>query len=301
MALSTETATWLEDLRKEGSLSEEDYGRLKTTMESNSKADGFVKGSVLRQSDYSRRQADIDKAKKDLEDAQALLATKEVDLTKFQTSLGEWKAGAEGKFNKAISDREKADRNLAAALAKLRAVATANGLDEEAILKDIEVPVVPEKKTIPDFDASGFVRKEDLARGIQDSALVDASIHDVAMEYQELTGKPLRGAAEMVQEAIQKGLSIKAYAEQKFGFAKLRADRDEAAVQERIKKGVEEGVTTRLSEANLHGAVAPGRSDLKGSPVLRSGGFAPPAKEAGESGVGAAVAAFNAGTYKGGR
>ena len=55
MALSNETQRWLESLKTEGNLSDEAYNSIRTSL--NDKADNFVKGSVLRQDDYSRQMA----------------------------------------------------------------------------------------------------------------------------------------------------------------------------------------------------------------------------------------------------
>ncbi len=299
MALAPETQAWLDDLKKEGSLSDEAYNSLKATFEGNSKADGFVKGSVLRQADYSRQSAAIQTAKTELETAQAALQQRETDVTKFQGDLATWKAGAETNFNKAVKDREVAQNKANAALARLRSLAVANGLNEEEVLRDIDVTPVVDKKVENTMDTSGFLRKEDLQRGIAESALVDASIHDVATEYLELTGKPLKGAADLVSEAIKAGKPIMQYANEKFQFDKLRKERDDRAYAERLKTDVDAGVSKRLSEMNLPGNITPGRQNQTpaGSPVLRPGGIpAPPAESGG--GVSAAVAAFQSGKYE---
>lgn len=299
MALSVETQAWLDDLKKEGNISDEDYTRLKATFEANDKANNFVKGSVLRQADYSRQSATIQAAQKELETAQAEFKTKQEAVDRFNGELVTWKAGAETNFNKAVAEREKAERTAQAALARLKALATANGLDENEVLKDIEVVPVPDKKNDQQtVDTSGFVRKEDLQRGIAESALVDATIYDVASEYQELTGKPLRNAAELVSEAIRAQKPISQYVAEKFDFAKLRNDKAEAAYKERLKQDTDAAVAARLSEMNLQGAIVPGRNDQSlRSPVLKPGGIpAPPAD--GGGGVSAAVAAYSQGKYK---
>lgn len=296
MAMSAETQAWLDDLKKEGNISDEDFTRLKATFEANDKANNYVKGSVLRQADYSRQSAEIQKAQKDLADAQETARLKQEAVDKFNGELVTWKAGAETNFTKAVQEREKAERTAQAAMARLKALATANGLDENEVLKDIEVAPVPEVKK-NDVDTSGFLRKEDLQRGIAESALVDATIYDVASQYHELTGKPLRDAAGLVAEAIKSGKSISQYAAEKFNFAKLQQDKDEAVYKERLKQDTDAAVAARLSEMNLQGAVVPGRNDQSlRSPVLKTGGLAAPPAEGG-GGVAAAVAAYALGKY----
>lgn len=299
MALSPETQAWLDELKKEGSLTDEAYNQLKATFE-NQKVNDYVKGSVLRQSDYSRNSAAIQAAKTELETAQAALTQREKDVTDFQTTLGTWKAGADVNYNKALQDREAAERKASAAFARLKTLGVASGLSEEEVLRDLEVVEVPDDKKVQAVDTTGFLRKEDLQRGIAESALVDASIHDVATRHYELTGKPLRDAAGLVTEAIKAGKSITQYADEKFGFAKLETDQAAANIKKQIDDGIAAGVAQKLSEAGLPGSLAPGRRmGMQGSPILgitKEGGLAAPPPTPG-AGISAAVAAFNAGTY----
>lgn len=298
MALATETAAWLEELRKEGSLDDAAYNALKTTFE-NEKVGNFVKGSVLRQADYSRQSAEVQKAQAALVDAQNALKTREGQVTQFQTELGTWKAGAQVNFDKALKAREDAERIAQTALARLKTLAAAQGLSEEEVLKDITVIPVTETKTENQPDMSGYIRKEDLNTAAVQSVLGDASIYDLAAEFQDLTGKPLRNTRELVAEAVKAGRNLQEYVAEKLDFKGLREKRDQEAYNTRLAADVEAGVTKRLSEAGLPGNVMPGRTDLKGSPVLRQGGVPMPGKDQQPGGgVSAAVAAFSAGKYQ---
>lgn len=297
MALSTEVSAWLDELKKEGSLDDAAFTALKATFE-NEKVGNFVKGSVLRQADYSRQSGAIQKAQKDLEDAQTAFQQKQEAVDKFNGELVTWKAGAETNFNKAIQEREKAERVAQAATARLKSLAAANGLSEEEVLKDIEVAPVVDKKTEQQFDTSKFVSREDIQRGVIESALGEATIADIADEVMELTGTRFK-RAEFLAEAVKSGKTLEQYAEQKFGIAKLRTDRAAAAIQKQIEDGITAGVTARLSEAGMPGNLAPGRSDLRGSPVLSGGAMkAPAVGQQPGGGVPGAIAAFNSGKYK---
>lgn len=298
MALSTETAAWLEDLRKEGALDDVAFNALKATFESNEKAGNFVKGSVLRQADYSRQSADIQKAKQDVEDAAAALAQREGDVTKFQGDLAAWKTGAETNFNKAIAERERAELVAQTALGRLRTVAASHGLDEAELLKDVETVVPVIKKDEHIVDTSQFVNKADLQKGVIESVIGDASLYDIAAEYEMLSGKKLLNARELVIDAVKAGRQLRDYVEEKLDFKGLRTKQNEDAINLRVNTEVAAKVTAALSEAGIPGHLAPGRQDLKGSPVLRPGGIpAPPAVPGG--GVNGAVAAFQAGKYSG--
>ena len=295
MALATETAAWLEDLRKEGSLDDAVFAQLKATFE-NDKVSNFVKGSVLRQADYSRQSGVIQKAQQELETAQAALQQREGAVTQFQAELGTWQKGAKENFDKAIQAREKAEAVAQAALGRLKSLAAANGLTEADVLKDIEVPPVVEKKVESTMDTSQFVKKEDLSTAAIQSVFGDAIVSDIADEVMALTGKRF-SRREFVEGAVKAGKSLDAYAEEKFGLVKLRQDKTDAEIQKRIDDGIAAGVTAKLSEAGIPGNLAPGRSDLRGSPVLSGAAKMPGRDQQPGGGISGAVAAFQAGKY----
>lgn len=301
MALSDQTKAWLEDLKTNGGLTDEAFNTIKATFEGNSKADEFVKGSALRQADYSRVMADVQKAQKDVEAAGLALKTKEEQVTAYQQELGTWKAGADVNFQKAIKEREALERKAAAAVGRLKSLAVANGLSEEDVLKDLEVAPVPDNTNTnqpQNIDLSGYVKREDIQRTVQESALIDASIHDVAVRHLELTGKPLKDAGKLVAEAIQAKMTIGDYAAKKYDYAKLEQEAQEAAINQRVKDAVEAERTKILSDAGLPNAGTGLRTDLKGSPLFSGGGpLKPPTAGNEGGGVSAAVAAFNAGKF----
>jgi len=303
MALSNETKAWLDGLKAEGSLSDDAYNSLRTSLEGSSKADDYVKGSQLRQADYSRVMSDVQKAQKAVEDAQNQLSTREEQVTKFQEDLGTWKQDADVNFQKAIREREIAANKSQAAIARLRSLAVANGLSEEEVLRDLDTVPVVETKVPDPIDTSRFVTRDQIAQTVAESALIDASIYDLSVEYQELTGKPLKNASQLVQEAIAAKKPLAAYVADKYKFNDLRAAQSEASVQRRIQEGIETGLTQRLSDAGLPGANAGLRRDLQGSPIfMGEGGALKPPSETGQGGgISAAVAAFNQGKFKANR
>jgi hypothetical protein len=305
MALSTETQAWLDELKKEGSLDDAAYAQLKGTFEANSKADGFVKGSALRQADYSRNMATVQAAQKAVEDAQATLAKREQDVTKYQQDLAQWKTGADKNFQAAIQDREKATVKAQAALARLKSLAVANGLSEDDVLKDLDVAPPnnqpnPQDQNRPAFDDSLYVKRSEIAQTVQESALIDASIHDVAAEYFDLTGKPLRDASKLVQEAIAARKPIMQFASEKFGFDKLKADRAEADIKKRIEDEVTARTAKLVSDGVLNGNTGGRglRDDLHGSPILERAAAGTLDTKSNESGISAAVAAFQSGKFR---
>lgn len=306
MALSTETQAWLEGLKKEGNLTDDAFTQLKQSLETNANADNYVKGSQLRQNEFSSKMASIQTAQKAVDDATAALAQKEAQVTKYQADLGTWKKGADANFSKAITEREAALNKANAALARLKSLAVANGLSEEEVLKDLDVtptnvPGAPKPGEAP-FDTSQFVTRQNIQDTVRESALIDATIYDLSVEYMELTGKPLKGASELVKEAIAAGKPLGDYVATKFDFPKLRAAQGEQSIQARIDAAVKARETEILSNTSLPGGNLQGRDDLHGSPILEkaaTGGFKTDSESGG--GVSAAVAAFQQGKFRPGQ
>lgn len=303
MALSTEVQSWLEGLQKEGALSAETIAQLRSQAESNPATAEFLKGSVLRQSDYSRRQTELDTAKRAADEALAQAVQKEADVTKFQTDLGTWKAEAEPEYRRALAAQADAEGKAAAAQARLRSLGKAYGVPDAEL--GLEAPVGDVKEIKPaigsTMDTSQFITKDSLQKTIAESAMIDASIHDLDMEYFELTGKHLKNAADIVGAAIQSGKGLRAFAEEKLGLPKLRTDAANADIQRRIDEGVAAGVAAKLSDPNFL-PNSGSRGDEARSPIFGGGKALPtPAQlDAGDAqkGVPAALAAYSAGKYK---
>ncbi len=294
MAISKETQEWLDDLKKEGTLSEEVIQNLKTAVEANSKADGFLKGSVLRQSDYSRRSAEVDTAKKTVEDSQAALKQREEAVTKFQAELGTWKQGAEENYNKALKEREAAEKKASAAQARLRTLAIANGLSEEEVLKDLDVSVIPEKKIEPTFDTSKFLTREDVEKATREATLLDAVISDLKDEHRALFGSGFNATA-LVQEAIASKRGIRDLWEERFKVKDKQAEVAEGVIQKRIN----DAVAAKDAELRSTMQLPSPRPNDPLSPLFRPDGLPKPkVDDDGPGGVSAAIAAFNTGKYR---
>ena len=297
--LSAETKAWLEGLEKEGALAPEVIKGLRDAADANPKADEYLKGSVLRQSDYSRTIAEVKKAQKDLETAQAALQTKEAAVTKYQADLGTWKAGAEEAYRGALAEREKANIKATAAVSRLRSVAEAQGLSPDEILRDLDI--VPAATTTTtsssptSVDTSKFLTKEELYKAQNDAGLIDAMVYDIAAEYQELYGKPPRGLADVVKEAIASGKPLKQFCEEKWEFGKKRNEQAEASITHRIAEAVAAKEAELRSSLPLQQAPRPGEQR---SPVLESPSLAKAAENPESGGVSAATAAWQAGKYR---
>lgn len=303
MALSKETEEWLQGLEKEGGMSPAAVLELKQHFSSD-KANEFVKGSVLRQNDYSRNMAEVQKRLKEADDAQEGLRARDEAVRRYQGELGTWKAQSEESYKTALEEREKAERKANAALSRVKKIAAEHGLDENELLKDLDMSTpVTSPVVAATFDTSGFVTKKDLEKGAVDSAFLESIVNDIADEHRELFGTNLK-RTDLVREALQSGKSVEAFWKEKYKVGEKLAALQEAKIDQRIK----DAVATR--EAEL-------RSIIPNSPQPRAGDEDNPLlkhriftnktlvdqnkKEQlgdGSDGVSAALSAFNSGKYR---
>lgn len=295
MALSIETQNWLDSLSKEGNLSAEVVAQLRSAAETNANADSFIKGSVLRQNDYSRNSAAVQQVKLEAERALA-------ESQRFQTELTEWQTGAQGSFQKALKDREEADARAGKALARLQSVAAKYGVNEEEIKLDGFESVAEAKKEVMNFDPEVYKRevREVMDRSVREAAVLDALILDLNNEHFALFGKPLPKAGELVQEALKSGKQLTQLWEEKYAVGAKRTELQEASVTKRV----DDEVASRMAKLVSEGVLSPQSQGIRndpyaGSPILRKEVMTPQTGERSEGqGLSAAVAAFQSGKYK---
>ena len=147
MAISKETESFLSGLESEGETPQGSDRFLRSAAEASADSDNYIKGSVLRQADYSRNIADVKAAQKVVEDSQRALQQKESEVSRYQVELGQWKDGADKNFAKALKEREDAEAKSAKAFAKLKTVSDSAGLDYNDLIKDLDVTPVDHQQT----------------------------------------------------------------------------------------------------------------------------------------------------------
>ncbi len=262
------TQAWLDGLEKTGKLSVEQVAAFKAAA-GVPEVDNFIKGSVLRQEDYSRQMATVTATQTTLAEAQA-------KLDQQRNELVDWRNMSQAQIDAHVARATKAEADVAAATTRLKALAVANGLDEATVLNG----VIPEKKEAP-LDTSNFITKDDIAaaqkKATAEEALIQATIHDLNARYRNLSGKDIENTRELVAGAIKSGKSIENYFSEQLKFGELQKAKDEAAVNARVAEEVEKQVATRLSAAQLNGSgIGMGVPDqARRSPVLREGGLNP--------------------------
>lgn len=304
MAISTETQAWLDDLEKTGAVSAEGLAALKVAA-GNDKVNEYIKGSVLRQSDYSKNMGELKKAQDDFSKFQQELATKEAAVTKYQQELGVWKEGADKNYQKALEAREAADKKVTAAMGRLNRVAATYGLPPEelegleSVVPDVKTPV-----TAQAFDSEAFKREiyKEIGSKVTQAGQLDALILDISEQHKELFGTRLPDPSGLINDALASGKKLTDFYREKYKVADKEREIAETAFNARVNAEVETRTAKILSEANLGNRVTPGlRDDLHGSPVLREGGVPfPKADQTEGGGVSAAIAAFQSGRFRGG-
>jgi hypothetical protein len=260
-----------------------------------------VKGSVLRQSEFSKKMQALDKQKAELE---AAVAEKERIVAEDAASLGTWKQTAD----KTLADNQKALEDAKTKAFRLeermKSLATQYGVDPKELGLDGE-PKPPETKPSLVPDASEFDKRY-LARGdadkllaeVKSSPFIAAELEDIVDEHRTLFGKGVN-RRELVSNALKNKRTLREEWETSNEVAKRRDELKEKEIEERINAKVAEERTKILSEHKLpvtRGAESGSpilgmRDDLKLAGTDRS-------KVTGAGAVDAAVAAYNTGKYR---
>lgn len=278
------TKQWLDDLKQSGSVSDEDMNVLQK-IAGNPKADEFIKGSALRQADYSRKMQEHAKLVADL-------TQKESEVTKYQTDLAHWQTGAKESYAKAVKDREDIAKELAAATEKLRTIGTLHNIDEAewkpAVLKEEKPLETPKYVTREEIEA-------EVKRSVSESALVDAAMQDLNFKHIKLFGTPIEGNLEFVREALTAKKTLSSYFDEKFKVP----ERMEQLRKEDVDKQIKDAVAANEAKLRSELQISSPRAGDRSSPLFDAA-FHP--KQDGEgrtmSAVEAATQAYNKGTYQ---
>lgn len=288
--------SWLKDL----DLSEDEM-RIVSPLFSKPERTEKLKGSVLRQSEFSRKMNDLDKQKAELE---ASILEKEQLIAADAQKLGAWKQTADKTLTDTAEALEKERVERFKLAQKMERLATQYGEDPKQWLSTEDV-TPPPKEPVKAVDTSEYDKKyfsrEDADKFGNELRLVPdlaAEFHDLAEEHYELFGKRLK-MGPLVQEARKsKKLLREQWAEQ-YKVEERRKELSEKAIEERIQARVSEEKQKILSE---HKLPVTRSGDGDGSPLLQMREDLRLAgkerKSQGSSAVDAAVKAYNTGKYK---
>ena len=245
MPVTDETLkVWLEDLHKAGSLSDDDRKALEVVLDKPQAAE-FVKGSVLRQADYSRRMSEVDKAK-------AEFAEKEANVLKLQQDLVNWQGTYGPKYQKTVKELEEANTKLFQQQQRLKTLADTYGIDPTELgIAEGAPPVAAPPKPEPQKDQPRYLTPDDGVTYLK----VQARLMRLAGEHQKLFGEPL-DTEKLLEDSLEenrRGSNKKmdeVWRERYKVDEKLEAIRQKD-IEDRITRAREEERTKVLSEHKL--------------------------------------------------
>lgn len=255
MPIPTELEQWLADLAKEGELSAETVATLRTTFDASPKAAEYAKGSVLRQSDYSRlaaaaktQQAALDAEKARLDTLLADTSTRSAaEESKYKQQVAAATARAQSYEQRFLKAQQKLRDEYQVQDDTLKDL----GLDEVITqpLPQTIVPAAPGEADDRYVTRDKFGEFETAARTIYPQ--IPAMISDLNAEHIELFGKPMRGAVELVNEAIKTGRPMNELANERFGFDAKRQEMAAAARAQEIADAVKAAQVEWQSQAAM--------------------------------------------------
>jgi hypothetical protein len=192
---------------------------------------------------------------------QTAIEQKTRDLDAQFETLASIRTGDSAEFDRVQKEVERLSADRAALEARARKIASDAGLNPDEALRDLRTePVVQPKNDPPAFDPRAIaneVNRGSLA-ALHNAALAD----DIADEHFALTGKRLSRVElltktqEMVKRTGNGNLGLREVWESEYGIGQIRADRNEAAIQQRISDAVAQREQALRDELALRPAVS---------------------------------------------
>lgn len=200
-----------------------------------------AKVGILRQSDYSRQ---MDEAR-----------TKQAELDALYADNEHWKSELESWHGKTQAEVEADKNRLAASELKikegeirLRNAAREMGLTDEQIFGGTPVTPPTTQPAVAAFDDSKYVSKEESAKYLRESVMLQADQLDMLDEHRSLfPDKPLK-FKELVAEAISHRKTPSQWWEEKYNVAQVRTDRAAEANKIALEAARQEGYIAGRSE-----------------------------------------------------
>ncbi len=221
---------WLQELKAKGNLSDENFRALNDAITAQPQAQEFVKGSILRQQDYSRRMNDLQQ--------------QEAATQTYQQSLVEWKTKAESEYNSMRQKLAEAE----AARARAAALAQTYGADPEEI-GTYTPPAQPRVET-PTFDPKDFISTKDAQEAMVNQLRLQNKLLTLSAQHQKLFGEPLMDD-ELVDRALRNRRSIEDEWKESFQVEQKRNEQAQAQQEALLARIREEERAKVLSELQL--------------------------------------------------
>jgi hypothetical protein len=240
---------WLAEIKAEGGLPDDQIAQMETILGTD-KAKAVLKRSVSNHKDWTRKTMEAAELRKQAEADKA-------QLEQERQQLAQWRDGVQSQLDDAYKQYQDSNISAATLKAKVQTIASRYGIDPKELL-DGELPpeVQPTKGTpVATFDTSKFLTRDDLDKQFRSlkemDSLVQAELYDISAEHQQTFGEPLRGAKDLVKEALQSGKLLRAVWEEK-----TKAKRDEireASIRADERQKAETEIRAKYSEQHVEG------------------------------------------------
>ena len=232
--------SWLDEIKKEGSLSDQQYAALEEILKAE-KPSAYLKRSVSNHKDWTRKTQELAEQRKATE---AQLA----EIAQEKETLVTWRDGVQAQLDQAWADLQNANMTAAKYKSTVETIAKRYGLDPKDLAGgELPLDAQPTKGTpAKEVDVSKFLTATDLDERLKKTqtfgSLLQAQIYDLAQEHQALFGKPLPKATELVQEALKAGKSLEDYWADKYKVGERRNE----VLREQIRREEHEKVDSEL-------------------------------------------------------
>lgn len=242
---------WFAEIKAEGGLPDDQLAQLETILGTD-KAKTFLKRSVSNHKDWTRKTMEAAELRKQAEAERAAMEQE-------KQQLAQWRDGVQSQLDDAYKQFQDSNITAATLREKVRTIASRYGIPEQELLGgELPADAQPTKGTpVANIDTSKFLTREDLDKqfnGLKSmDAMVQAQLYDISADHQDLFGKPLRGASELVKEALQTGKPLKSLWEEKHGVQAKRDELLRATIRQEEHEKVEAELRTKYSESAADG------------------------------------------------
>ena len=244
---------WLNEIKAEGGLPDDQVQQLETILGTD-KAKTVLKRSVSNHKDWTRKTMEAAEIRKAAEADKAAIEQE-------RQQLAQWRDGVQSQLDDAYKQYQDSNISAATLRAKVQTIATRYGIDPKELLEgegELPAGVQPTKGTpVAAIDTSKFLTAEHLDKRFTDlktmDALVQAELIDLTTEHQELFGKPLKGARELVTEALKSNRSVRDLWQEKHGVQAKRDEIREAQIRKDEREKADTEWRGKMSEQTVEG------------------------------------------------
>jgi len=242
---------WFAEIKAEGGLPDDKIAELETILGAD-KVKTVLKRSVSNHKDWTKKTMEAADMRKQVEADRA-------QMEQEKQQLAQWRDGVQAQLDDAYKQYQESNISAATLKAKVQTIASRYGIDPKELMEgDVPPDVQPTKGTpVANIDTSKFLTREDLDKqfnGLKSmDALVQAQLYDIAAEHQDVFGKPLRGASELVKEALQTGKPVRQLWEEKNNVQAKRSELLEAQIRKDEREKADAEWRAKHSEQSVDG------------------------------------------------